>query len=322
MERLVLLSRLFDEGRALLEGKVILEERFCDDPWQALDALKDADGIFLGNQRLEAELMEQCPKLRLIAKQGSGFDNIDTAAATRLGIPVVISAGVNANSVAEHVMMLMLAASRRLHQYDSAVRTGNYSLRTSCQELELRGKQLGLIGYGKIGRAVAAMARGFEMKIAVYDPFFSEEAAAKVRVRYFGNVEELLKESDVVSVHVPLTAQTRGMLGEAQLAKMKPGAILVNCARGGIVEEKALYDALQSGRLFGAGIDVYEKEPVDRENPLFQLEQVVVTPHSAALTRESSAVMSRMTAEGILHVLAGEHWDCVANPDVYRVDNQ
>jgi len=322
MEKLVLLSKLFDEGRALLEGKLILEEHFCDDPWQTLDALKDADGIFLGNQKLDGALMEQCPKLRLIAKQGSGFDNIDIATATHLGIPVVISAGVNANSVAEHVLMLMLAASRRLHQYDSAVRTGNYSLRASCQELELRGKLLGLIGYGKIGRAVAAMTRGFEMKIAVYDPYFSEEDARKEQVRYFGDVEELLKESDVVSVHVPLTAQTRGMLGAAQLAKMKPDAVLVNCARGGIVDETALYEALRDGRLFGAGIDVYEREPASRENSLFQLEQVVATPHSAALTRESSAAMSRMTAEGILHVLAGEHWDCVANPDVYRVDNQ
>lgn len=126
MKKLVLLSRLFDEGRALLEGKVQLEEHFCDDPMQRLDAIKDADGIILGNQKLGASVIEQCPKLRLIAKQGSGFDNIDIAGATKRGIPVVISAGINAEAVAEHVMMLMLATSRRLHKYDLAVRGGEF----------------------------------------------------------------------------------------------------------------------------------------------------------------------------------------------------
>ena len=321
MEKLVLLSRLFDEGLQLLRGKVVLEERFCDDPWQALDALKDADGIFLGNQKLDGALMEQCPKLRLIAKQGSGFDNIDTAAATRLKIPVVISAGVNAHAVAEHVMMLMLAASRRLHQYDNAVRTGNFAQRSACEELELGGKMLGLIGYGKIGRAVAAFAKAFGMKIAVYDPYFAAEDAAKEQVLRFETVDTLLEQSDVISIHVPLTPGTRGMIGAAQIQKMKRDAVLVNCSRGGIVDETALYEALCSGHLFGAGIDVYAQEPARADHPLFRLEQVVATPHSAALTRESSASMSRMTAEGILHVLAGEQWTCIANPDVYHIDN-
>lgn len=321
MEKLVLLSRLFDEGLQLLRGKVVLEERFCDDPWQALDALKDADGIFLGNQRLDAALMEQCPKLRLIAKQGSGFDNIDTAEATRRGIPVVISAGVNANAVAEHVMMLMLAASRRLHQYDNAVRAGNFAQRSACEELEIGGKMLGLIGYGKIGRAVAGFAKAFGMKIAVYDPYFAAEDAAKEQVLHFETVDALLEQSDVISIHVPLTPGTRGMIGAAQIQKMKRDAVLVNCSRGGIVDETALYEALCSGHLFGAGIDVYAQEPARADHPLFRLEQVVATPHSAALTRESSVSMSRITAEGILHVLAGEHWTSIANPDVYHIDN-
>ena len=321
MKKLVLLSRLFDEGRALLEGKVQLEEHFCDDPMQRLDAIKDADGIILGNQKLGASVIEQCPKLRLIAKQGSGFDNIDIAGATKRGIPVVISAGINAEAVAEHVMMLMLATSRRLHKYDLAVRGGNFAQRSTCEELELRGKLLGLIGYGKIGRAVASFASAFGMRISVFDPYFSAQDAANEHVLRFETIQELLEQSDVVSVHVPLTNETRGLLGAAQIERMKQDAILVNCARGGIVDETALYNASASGRVFGAGIDVYAQEPASAESPLFTLEQVVATPHSAALTRESSAAMSRMTAEGILHVLAGEKWTCVANPDVYNIDN-
>ena len=322
MKKLVLLSRLFDEGRALLEGKVHLEECFCDDPMQVLDALKDADGVFLGNQKLDASVIGQCPRLRLIAKQGSGFDNIDVAAATSRGIPVVISAGINAEAVAEHVMMLMLAASRRLHKYDLSVRDGNFAQRSACEELELRGKLLGLIGYGKIGRAVASFARAFGMRISVFDPYFSEQDAANEHVIRFDTIQALLEQSDVVSVHVPLTSETRGLLGKAQIAQMKQDSVLVNCARGGIVDETALYNAIVSGRVFGAGIDVYAQEPASAKNPLFGLEQVVATPHSAALTRESSAAMSRMTAEGILHVLAGEKWTCVANPEVYNVDNR
>lgn len=164
-------------------------------------------------------------------------------------------------------------------------------------------------------------ASAFGMRISVFDPYFSAQDAANEHVLRFETIQELLEQSDVVSVHVPLTNETRGLLGAAQIERMKQDAILVNCARGGIVDETALYNAIASGRVFGAGIDVYAQEPASAENPLFTLEQVVATPHSAALTRESSAAMSRMTAEGILHVLAGEKWTCVANPDVYNIDN-
>ena len=317
MDKIVMLSKLYDAGRELLEGKVDLVEAYCDDPDQANGLLEEADGVFLGNQPFRAEMLQKHPNLRLIAKQGSGCDNIDVAAATAAGVPVVLSAGVNARAVAEHVMLLVLAANRNLYHYETSLRQGDFQVRSSCTSEEVCGKTIGLIGFGKIGQAVCGYAKAFGMEAAVYDPGISPKTAEDAGCTYYTELEPFLRRSDTVSIHVPLTPQTRGIIGAEQLAQMKKGAVLVNCARGGTVDEAALYDALAGGHLRAAGLDVFEQEPARADNPLFRLDNVVATPHCAALTRESSQAMSLVTAQGILAVLSGEKWDCVADPSVF-----
>lgn len=316
MNKLVLLSRLFDAGMSVLNGKVVIEEHFCDDPREALDILREAEGVLIGNQRFGADIIDVCQNLRLIAKQGSGVDNIDLAAATKRGIPVVISAGANAQAVAEHVMMLVLSTCRNLIRYDRATRAGDFAIRSSCEERGLHGKKIGLVGCGKIGKAVCGYADAFGMQPLVFDPYLARQEGQSFSL--CNDLDSLLRASDIVSIHVPLTNETRGMIGEREFSMMKEGSVLINCSRGGIVDETALYKALKSGRLYGAGLDVHSTEPCLSEDPLFALDNVVVTPHSAALTKESADTMSTMTAMGILAVFEGKKWNQVANPEVLQ----
>ena len=293
----LLLSRLYDAGMKLLAGKVDTIERFTDDPWTAIDDIRKADCILIGNQRFGSGLFEEARNLRILAKQGSGTDNIDLESAGKHGVAIVTSPGANARTVAEHVMMLVLAASRNLHMYDNATRTGMFSIRSSCQETGVYGKTIGLVGYGRIGRTVASYAKAFGMEVTVYDPYLAGDCDG---ARVASDLDELCAMSDVISIHVPLSKETRGLFSASVIGKMKQGAVLVNCSRGGIVDEVALCQALESGRLHAAGIDVYAHEPAAPDNPLFKLDNVVVTPHSAALTKETADAMSLMTAEGIL----------------------
>lgn len=313
--KLLLLSKLFDAGRALIEDSVECIDVWTNDVEAAIKEHSDVQGIFLGNQKLPADVMDLCPNLRLIAKQGSGFDNIDVAHATKKGIPVVISSGVNATSVAEHVMMLTLAVNRNLLQYDEAVRSGNFSYRTSGNARECNGKTMGLVGFGSIGQEVAKFATALGMKLVFYDPFFTGDYSDIAQAIDF---DTLIRTSDIVSLHVPLTDATKGMIGHDEISKMKNGAMVINCSRGGVVDEEALYHGLVTGHVWGAGIDVFSQEPVNKDNKLLTLDNVIVTPHSAALTKESSDGMSTETAKGILAVFNNEQWVSVANPKIYN----
>lgn len=315
--KVVLFSRLYEEGFRYLSDKAEMIPAYknaIDDDDPILD---EADAILIGNQKISGDLIRKHSNIKVIAKQGSGFDNVDVGTATECGIPVVLSAGVNAASVAEHVMMMILAASRRVSQYDRAVRNGDFSIRSTAQEKEISGKNIGLIGYGRIGKAVGNYARAMGMKVGVYDAFIRPEQVETEGFHYYQSLEELLKDSDVISIHVPLTDLTRGMIGKEEISRMKDNAVLVNCSRGNIVDEDALADALKTGKLFGAGVDVFASEPVKKDNPLLGLENVVLTPHSAALTEESTRTMSILTAKGLWEVLQGNRWDTVADPAVF-----
>jgi len=318
MDKIVLLSKLYEPGRKLLDGKIEIVERFTNQIEDAAEDLKTATVVLIGNQRFQEPEFALCPHLRILAKQGSGTDNINLVYATSKNIPVVTSPGANAQSVAEHVMMLILAASRNLIRYDKATRTGNYAIRSSCDEMSLYGKTIGLVGYGRIGKAVASYAKAFGMKVIVYDPYIKSEMVDDMGIEFVDIPENLYETADVVSIHVPLTNQTRNMIGAKEMAKMKQGVVIVNCSRGGIIDEKALYEALKSGHIHGAGLDVHEKEPTAPTDPLFSLDNVVVTPHSAALTKESAETMSVETAKGLLAILHGNKWNHIANPEIYN----
>jgi D-3-phosphoglycerate dehydrogenase len=221
----------------------------------------------------------------VIGRAGIGVDNIDVEAASKRGIVVMNTPGGNNVTTAEHAITLLLAMARNIPQAVSSLRGGKWE-RNKFTGVEVFGKTLGVVGVGNIGSVVADRAQGLKMKVVAYDPFLTAEAAARAGIELVP-LDELLARSDFISVHTPLTAETRGLLGREAFAKMKKGVRIVNCARGGIVDEAALAEALRDGRLGGAGLDVFGQEPIAADNPLLDLPNTMLTPHSAGPTWES-----------------------------------
>jgi D-3-phosphoglycerate dehydrogenase / 2-oxoglutarate reductase len=269
-------------------------------------ALPDVQAVLLRTASLDAEAIGRARSLQVIARHGVGVDNVAVVEAARRGIPVLITPQANLRSVAEHVFALALAVSRNLIRADRTVRDGRFASRDRLLGRELFGTTLGVIGLGRIGGEVARMAaQGFGMRVLGYDPWLPP---VRIRERDAEPVETLpglLSACDLVTVHVPLSRKTCGLLGHRELASMRPGSVLMQTSRGGVVDEEALVDALRSGHLAGAGIDVYETEPPPQDHPFYSLEQVVLTPHTAALTEQAMRRMAVDAAQGILDVLAG-----------------
>ncbi len=267
-----------------------------DGGWDAL--------IVRSQTRVDGELLEAgAPRLSVVGVASVGIDRIDVEAATRAGVMIVNAPTGNTIAAAEHTMALMLALLRRVPDADASVRAGEWD-RARYTGHELRGKTLGIIGLGKIGRAVARRAAGFEMRVLASDPYLTEDQAAEAGAKLVG-MAELLHRSDVITVHTPLTAQTRHLLGRAQLDATKPGAFVLNVARGGIVDESALADALASGHLAGAAVDVFSTEPMAPDNPLRATPNLVLTPHLGASTAEAQDRVGIEMAEQVLMALAG-----------------
>ena len=273
-----------------------------------LEALRDGGGwdalVVRSQTRVDAELLAAAaPRLSVVGVASVGIDRIDVEAATRAGVMIVNAPTGNTIAAAEHTMALMLALLRRVPDADASVRKGEWE-RGRYTGRELRGKTLGIIGLGKIGRAVARRATGFEMRVLASDPYLTEEQAAEAGAKLVG-MAELLHRSDVITVHTPLTSQTRHLLGRAQLDATKPGAFVLNVARGGIVDESALADALASGQLAGAAVDVFSTEPMGPDNPLRAAPNLVLTPHLGASTAEAQDRVGVEMAEQVLMALAG-----------------
>ncbi|MGD9497628.1 MAG: phosphoglycerate dehydrogenase [Armatimonadota bacterium] len=303
MPRVLVCDPISDEGVALLSEHAEVVDACGLDRAGLLAAIADADAAIVRSATaLDAELIEAGRHLRVIARAGVGVDNIDVEAATRRGIAVVNTPTGNTIAAAEHAMAMLLALARRIPTADAALKAGRWAKQQAIGR-QLYGKTLGLIGLGKIGREMAKRARAFEMTIVAHDPYVPAERIAELGVESV-SLEELLRRADAVSLHATLTDESRGMIGAAQLAMMKPGALLVNCARGGLVDEGALLEALRAGHLGGAALDVFEGEP--EPNPeLVRLPNVVATPHVAASTEEAQADVAREAARQVLEVLAG-----------------
>ncbi|MHB8771477.1 MAG: 2-hydroxyacid dehydrogenase [Syntrophales bacterium] len=267
----------------------------------------DADFIMTNFAPVTARMIEDSPRLRLIHKWGVGYEKIDTAAAKRRGVPVAIAGGMNAIPVAEHAIALMLAVYRRIPFVDRKLRGGTWlkqEMRTQCRQL--RGKTIGLLGMGNIGRELARKLSVFDVEVLYHDVRRLDEAMEKaLPVRYVA-FDRLLAESDILSVHVPLQESTAGMVGHEAIARMKDGAVIINTARGGVVDETALYQALISGKLFGAGIDTFAVEPPPADNPLFGLEEVVLTPHTGGVVVDNVANVTIRVFENMQRLLRGE----------------
>ncbi|WP_303148931.1 hydroxyacid dehydrogenase [uncultured Megasphaera sp.] len=319
MAKVVISHRLHDDGMAVLEkAGVDVVITNSGDPKVMLPELKDADGVIIRIGSIDRETMEQCPKLKVIGRPGVGVDDVDVEAATELGIPVVIAPGANSRSVAEHAMAMMFACAKDMMRSDREMRKGNFGIRSSYKAYELGGKTLGLLGYGHIGSIFAGMAAGIGMKVLVYDPFIKKEIVEAQGYGYREDMHDVLREADVVSIHTPLTPQTKNMIGEAELRMMKKDGILINCARGGIVDEAALNKALDENWIHSAGTDVVVHEPIDPADPIFHHDNIVVTPHMAGQTREAASGVATLAAEGTVAVISGQKWDKVCNPKAYE----
>ena len=240
-------------------------------------------------------------RLEVIGRAGAGVDTIDVDAATERGIIVMNTPGGNTTAVAEHTLALVLALARRLPVADASLKAGRWE-KNRLQGVELLGKTLGILGLGRIGSEVARRALGFRMQVLAYDPYLTREAAERLGVESV-ELDELLSRSDFITIHTPLTGDTRHLIGEAELARMKPGVRLINCARGGIIDEAALARALASGQVGGAGIDVFETEPPPADHPLLRFEQVVLTPHLGAATDEAQSAVALAIADQVADVL-------------------
>ncbi len=265
------------------------------------------DFIITGWATVPAKMIEDAPRLLLIHKWGAGYEKIDLAAARKRGIPVAITAGSNSGPVAEHAVALILAVYRRIPYVDRSLREGRWlkqDMRSVCRQLER--KTVGLLGLGHIGRLVARKLSGFDVKLIYYDALRASEEVEKALGIRFVSFDELLAQSDVLSVHVPLLDSTRGMVNAAAIAKMKDGAVIINTSRGGVIDEGALYEALKSGKLFGAGLDTHTVEPPPSGNPLFALDQVVVTPHTGAVVVDNVANVTIHVFENMQRLLRGE----------------
>jgi D-3-phosphoglycerate dehydrogenase / 2-oxoglutarate reductase len=318
MKKVVLTHRLYEAGMKILDGKVDVTIVNTGKPQEMLPELVDADGLIIRIGSIDRDTMKAAKKLKVIGRPGVGVDDVDVAAATDLGIPVVIAPGANTRSVAEHALALIFALAKDLLNSDKKTRTGDFNVRNSYKAFELSGKTVGLIGYGHIGTELAKLCRAVGMKVTVYDPFVNPDAVRKQGCDCEMELEQVLRNADVISLHVPLTEKTRNLIGERELNLMKSGAVLINCARGGVIDEQALAQALKKNKIHSAGLDVFSSEPVKADNLWSGLDNVIITPHMAGLTQEAAAGVSTMAAQGVLAVLNGEKWPQVANKAAYE----
>ena len=265
---------------------------------------------------VSAGLIAQCPQLLCVSSTGAGYDTVDVAACTAAGIAVVNQAGGNADSVAEHTLALMLSVSRRMVESDRRMRREQGFTREDVMGHEIRGKTVGLVGMGHIGTRVAKLAQAFGMQVLAVDPFLSAEDIQKRGARSV-RFSELLAQSDVVSLHCPRDASTLKMMNADTFAQMKPGALFINTARGGLHDEAALTQALTSGHLAGAGLDVWDQEPPPLSHPLLTMDNVFATFHTAGVTHEARRNVAAIGAEQILQLLAGERPPRLVNPEVW-----
>ena len=283
-----------------------VEVRWVDGPdrEKLLAAVPEADALLVRSATtVDAEVLAAAPKLKIVARAGVGLDNVDVDAATARGVLVVNAPTSNIHSAAEHAVALLLAAARQIAPADASLRERTWK-RSSFSGTEIYGKTVGVVGLGRIGQLVAARLAAFGTHVVAYDPYVSPARAAQLGIELL-SLDELLARSDFISVHLPKTPETAGLIGKEALAKTKPGVIIVNAARGGLIDEEALAEAVASGHVRAAGIDVFASEPTT-DSPLFDLPQVVVTPHLGASTAEAQDRAGTDVAESVKLALAGE----------------
>ena len=316
--KFVMTQAVCPEGMQLIDGIADVYVADNQDPNNYLDEMRDAVALIVRIAKRDVTSIDNSPMINVIGRTGVGYDSVDVKKATELGIPVVITPGANNRSVAEHAVAMIFALSKNLIEAQNEMCKGNWEIRGAKKAFELEGKTVGILGLGAIGRETAKICKGCGMRIAAYDPFMTKEQVEGYGAKYYEDYVELLKDSDVVSIHVPLTDQTRNMISKKELSVMKPTALIINCSRGGIINEADLVEALNNGVIAGAGTDVFCSEPPKTDDPLLNCKNLIVSPHSAAQTREAVIKMAQMCIKGCLAVVEGKKWPYVADKSVYE----
>ncbi|MEW6669329.1 MAG: hydroxyacid dehydrogenase [Thermodesulfobacteriota bacterium] len=329
MNKILLVEHIHPAGEALLESEAQIVQPMPQNAVGILDVIGDCDGLVVRNTKITRQILEAAPRLRMIGRHGVGYDTIDTTAATEMHIPVVYTPAANTESVAEIALGFIICLGRRLVQAHTAMRSGrlisdSFTLSVMSQKAglanaDLRGKTVGVIGVGRIGSSLSRKAiAAFQMRVLGYDPYVDASTLAGYGVQKVDRLEDMLPECDFVTLHCPGGAETRHMINEKTLSLMKPGAYVLNTARGTVIDEAALIQALQSGRVAGAAMDVFDPEPPKPDNPLLRMENVIVTPHYCAMTEESLYNMATMVARGVLDGLKGKRPEYLVNPEIWE----
>lgn len=284
-----------------------------------LQHVGEYDAAIMGVAPLTDRIAAMADKMQIVSRHGVGYDAIDVPALTKRGIPLTVVGIANSVTVAEHALFFMLALAKRAVQYDREVRKGNWNIRFDAPAYDLDGKKVLILGFGRIGRRLVPMVKAMGMDVYVHDPYVIQDALVTAGATPVEDWRAALPEMDFLSVNCPKNEKTNGMIGAAELASMKPSAYVINTARGNIVEEKALYDALKNNVIAGAGIDPFVVEPATPDEPLFELDNIIVSPHSAGVTKESLFRMGAVAAQNVLDCFDGKlNPDNVINKEVLK----
>lgn len=286
-------------------------------PETLIAAMPGVHAIAVRSAHLTAEILSHANDLKVVSRHGVGCDLVDVDHLSARGIPVAIAAGANSRSVAEHTLAMMLAIARELPAQDIMAKSGNWKDRNSFRLRDLMGSTVLIVGFGRIGRLVAPLCKAFGMDVIVADIALDHDLVAEMGVRAVTDFREALPEADFVTLHVPLDEKTRHLVSDAEFAAMKDGVVLINCARGGIVDEEAMVRALDSGKVFAAGIDVMNTEPPRTDHPIFSRDDVIITPHNGAASISSTINMAIMTAENILACFDG----CLPEAHIFNIND-
>ena len=305
MPKIAIVDKIHSDGIKLLEKNKKFDYEMIEDLSKKNLILKlpAFDGITLRRGKVDAEILEKCKNLKVISRHGVGYDNVDTKFLKENNITLLVTATTAAISPAEHIMFMILNISKGIDFYDTAVRTGKFESIMHMKNnntFELLNKKILIVGFGRIGRQLIKRCLGFEMKVNVYDPFVEQKIIASFGGIKVNDLNEGLKDSDIISLSVPLTEKTYNMINLEKIKIMKKNAVIINTSRGGVVNEKDLNEALNKDLIYGAGLDVFEKEPPDNDNPLLTNKRVVLSPHAATFTKEGLSKMSVQTVQNLI----------------------
>ena len=321
MKKVLIDRPLHEKALSELEEYAEVIKIFNNDKKELQDALKIADAVICSAAlKMTEEMISIAENLKVIGRPGVGYDSVDVSYATRMGIPVVYAPDGPTESVAEHVTGFMIMLAKKIEIVERALKiNGDFGIRTRVTGMELQGKVLGLIGAGRIGKRTAEIAKsGLGMEIMIFDPYFKDDNFLGGDFTLASEINELLEKADVVSVHIPHSKETEKIIGEREFNLMKKNAIFINTSRGKVVDERALIEALKNKEIQSAGLDVFEKEPPDPDNPLFKMENVVATPHLSSFTDDGKMKMGVTVVKGVIDVLENVCPEFIVNGEVWE----